>query len=207
MTEKTKKELMLDALKARENILHEDYLLKERITKAEQKIIKLEEEREKIKQIRPGMLAEEKDVSKINRRLRRIDEEIEVCQDTIVGVTEKRKNFRSEIYNAKVHANRCYKDYINEIITTLKPQYTDAAKNLIKILNEYITLENIRDGNDFVHSKFNTSNIREIPDLDNDMPLFKYKSYDIYKNNQADIHSKYDIPVFQVESISINEAL
>ena len=33
----------IDALKARENILHEDYLLKERITKAEQKIIKLNE--------------------------------------------------------------------------------------------------------------------------------------------------------------------
>lgn len=205
MIEKNKKELMLDALQERENILQENYLLKERISNAEQKILALEEEREKIKQLRPGMLAEEKDVSKINRRLRRIDEEIDVCQDTIVGVTEKIKKFKREIYTAKVNANRCYKDYIDEIIATLKPQYTNAAKNLIKILNEYITLENIRDGNDFVHSKFNTSNIREIPDLDNDTPLFKYHSYNIYKNNQSDIHAKYDIPVFQVEKISINE--
>lgn len=62
---------------------------------AQNDIIKLQEEIQNLKNQRPTLLAESKSVVKINKRLKKIEEDIELNQDLIKGITEKKEKFRN----------------------------------------------------------------------------------------------------------------
>src|SRR5574344_834750 len=145
----TKKELAEQAIQAEKNILHEDFTFSSRIGEAQENILKLQEENENLKKQRPSLLADCKDVTKINKRLKKIEEEIDLNEDTITGIKEKRKNMKREIYNLKCDAKSAFQDYIKEIIGSLKDDYTKTATKFADIITEYITLESICNGNSF----------------------------------------------------------
>lgn len=208
MTKKelTKKEIMEQTLQERKISIDQDNAFYKRITETENKIAGLENEAKSLKESRPALLADCKDVSKINKRLKDIDEEIEICRDTIIGVTEKQKNFKRDLYEAKMSAVNSFRNYIDEIIESLKPEYMKTAKKFASILNEYITLENIRAGSDYVNSYFDTSSIKLIPNVeDKEHPIFKYSAYNIWKENKDIVCKKYNIPDFNIEQISYHE--
>src|SRR5574344_43015 len=202
----TKKELAEQALNAEKDILKEDCSLSRRIREAQENILKLQEENEKLKAQRPSLLADCKDVSKINKRLKKIEEEIELNEDTITGIKKKRKNMKREIYNLKCDAKSAFQDYIKEIIGSLKDDYTKTAIKFADIITEYITLESICNGNSFFVETISHNDIKNIPNLENrDKPLFEHKYYEISKNNSDRIREKYNIPSYTVEQINHND--
>lgn len=69
---------------------------------AQNDIVKLQEEIQNLKTQRPTLLAEGKSVVKINKRLKKIEEDIELKQDLIKGVTEKKKNLGYDIYTVRM---------------------------------------------------------------------------------------------------------
>jgi chromosome segregation ATPase len=84
-----------------------------RLFKAKQAITTLEQEKTELKEQRPDLLAEGKSVDKLNKRLKEIEEEIELKEDEIVGLTKKIPEIKSELYTLCQHTNTVYSELIN----------------------------------------------------------------------------------------------
>src|SRR5574344_2879607 len=94
----------------RKELIEIDNDLYNRGRKAKAAIVNLEEEKAQLRADRPALLADNKDVSEINKRLKEIDDEIELNQDTILGVEEKRKKIKNEIFRAREDSNCTFKE-------------------------------------------------------------------------------------------------
>ena len=198
-----KKQAMIDAFKEKEQIEEQEFSLIRRADDAEEKIVELQEEAEELKKKRPKLLADCKDISKINSRLKEIEEEIEIQKDTIIGVTEKRENMNDVIREAEYNTQDAFKSYVKVFLDKLEKEYMNLAPKLAEILTEYITLENMYHGHDFNYVyRIDYDGIRFLPNLNDEKnPFFQYKTFEIYKNNAQRLQEKYDIPNYQVHKI------
>ena len=193
-----KKQKMIDAFIEKDNILEKNSELTRRVNEAEEKIVELQEESENLKKKRPQLLADCKDISKLNQRLKTIEEEIEILKDTIVGVNEKQENLKLEIREKIWDAQHAFQEYIKEILANLDKKYMKIIPKLIDIMTEYITLESICYGNMSYLTKFRYDDISRIPNLyDKDKPLFENRSYVIWKENNQRLSEKYELPDYQ----------
>ena len=97
------KELFKNAKAKYIEIYNQEENLDRRMYQAKENIVNLEAEREELKANRPALLADNEDVSEINNRLKEIDDEIELNQDTIKGIKTKKKRCQisSSIYATK----------------------------------------------------------------------------------------------------------
>ena len=189
---------MIDAFIEKDNILEKNSELTRRVNEAEEKIVELQEESENLKKKRPQLLADCKDISKLNQRLKTIEEEIEILKDTIVGVNEKQENLKLEIREKIWDAQHAFQEYIKEILANLDKKYMKIIPKLIDIMTEYITLESICYGNMSYLTKFRYDDISRIPNLyDKDKPLFENRSYVIWKENNQRLREKYELPDYQ----------
>ncbi len=175
----------------------------ERKEQAQDKIKTLQDEIVKLKEERPALLAEGKDVSKINKRLKKIEEEIEVNQDLIKGVDNKKKNLQINIYNARVKKQEAFQDYIKSIMKTVTKEYMEIAPKFAEVITRYILLEFMLQGSDKSYvPAISYKDIKRIPCLNSDKSFFNYKLYDLYINYEDDIREKYQIPEYEVRRIS-----
>ena len=175
----------------------------ERKEQAQDKIKTLQDEIVKLKEERPALLAEGKDVSKINKRLKKIEEEIEVNQDLIKGVDNKKKNLQINIYNARVRKQEAFQDYIKSIMKTVAKEYMEIAPKFAEVITRYILLEFMLQGADKSYvPAISYKDIKRIPCLNSDKSFFNYKLYDLYINYEDDIREKYQIPEYEVRRIS-----
>lgn len=175
----------------------------ERKDQAQDKIKTLQDEIVKLKEQRPALLAEGKDVSKINKRLKKIEEEIEVNQDLIKGVDNKKKNLQINIYNARVKKQEAFQDYIKSIMKTVAKEYVEIAPKFAEVITRYILLEFMLQGSDKSYvPAISYKDIKRIPCLNSDKSFFNYKLYDLYINYEDDIREKYQIPEYEVRRIS-----
>lgn len=175
----------------------------ERKDQAQDKIKTLQDEIVKLKEERPALLAEGKDVSKINKRLKKIEEEIEVNQDLIKGVDNKKKNLQINIYNARVKKQEAFQDYIKSIMKTVAKEYMEIAPKFAEVITRYILLEFMLQGSDKSYvPAISYKDIKRIPYLNSDKSFFNYKLYDLYINYEDDIREKYQIPEYEVRRIS-----
>ncbi len=103
MTSKTekKKELFKESKARYIDIYEQEENLDSRMSQAEENIVNPEAEREELKANRPALLADNEDVSEINKRLKEIEEEIELNQDTITGIKAKKKDVRSQVLSMR----------------------------------------------------------------------------------------------------------
>lgn len=175
----------------------------ERKEQAQDKIKTLQDEIVKLKEERPALLAEGKDVSKINKRLKKIEEEIEVNQDLIKGVDNKKKNLQINIYNARVRKQEAFQDYIKSIMKTVAKEYMEIAPKFAEVITRYILLEFMLQGSDKSYvPAISYKDIKRIPCLNSDKSFFNYKLYDLYINYEDGIREKYQIPEYEVRRIS-----
>ena len=100
-----KKELFINKKAEYEKMLEDDNKLSERLNAAEENIVNLQEEMEELKQKRPAMLADNQDITALNKRLKTIEEEIEINKDTITGITAKRKSMHNPILSLRQDVN------------------------------------------------------------------------------------------------------
>lgn len=174
----------------------------ERKEQAQDKIKTLQDEIVKLKEERPALLAEGKDVSKINKRLKKIEEEIEVNQDLIKGVDNKKKSLQINIYNARVKKQEAFQDYIKSIMKTVAKEYMEIAPKFAEVITRYILLEFMLQGSDKSYvPAISYKDIKRIPCLNSDKSFFNYKLYDLYINYEDDIREKYQIPEYEVRRI------
>ena len=193
-----KKKLFEDAWKVRTDFEEEDFKLRNRAEQAKKDIIKLQEETEKLKEKRPALLADNKDVKKLNKRLKDIEEEIEINNDLITGITAKREKRNQNVRNIRYHVNQAYKTYINEILATLKDKYMKLAPEFADLLTDIIALEAMRNGDRDYPCSFHYDDIMKLPNLDDEKhPFFKYSYYSIHIDNYKRMEEKYNIPQFE----------
>lgn len=186
----------------RKELIEIDNDLYSRGRKAKSAIVNLEEEKAQLKADRPALLADNEDVSELNKRLKEIDDEIELNQDTIIGVDEKRKKLNHEIFMVKQHTNSAYKDVLDEKLEQLAPLYVKAGTKFVKILKEYITLEGIRDLNSSANTKVGW-NFTKIPNVMCEQePLMDNNHYEICRQLTEEVSKKYELPDYMPERLS-----
>lgn len=208
MTSKTekKKELFKDARAKYIEIYNQEEDLDKRMYQTKENIVNLEAEREELKASRPALLADNEDVSEINNRLKEIDDEIELNQDTIKGIKTKKKDIRSQVLTERQETNAAYKEYIEQILADVRKEYMKVAPKLAELLKDYIVLESLRDGDGNGYAYFTTEHVKCLPNFDNgSWPLFKYNYYNIVSNNQERVIDKYDIPQYYVRRVSLSD--
>ena len=110
-----KKEIFLNKKAEYDKIRQDDNKLYERLNIAEENIVSLQEEMDSLKQQRPAMLADNEDITALNKRLKAIEEEIEINKDTITGITAKRKSMHNPILSLRQDVNSEFQNYIKEI--------------------------------------------------------------------------------------------
>lgn len=171
---------------------------------AQNDIVKLQEEIQNLKTQRPTLLAEGKSVVKINKRLKKIEEDIELKQDLIKGVTEKKKNLGYDIYTVRMKKQKAFQEYIKGIKSKVAKEYMEIAPKFAEIVREYLLLEYLYNetGSNYV-SNIPFSDIKRIPSLYDNAPLFEYKLYDLYLNYDDVVKEKYNIPNYEVHRIPL----
>lgn len=199
------KEVFNAKLKEYMEFYHQVDELDNRLSLAENNIVNLQQEREELREKRPVMLADNKDVSKINKRFRDIDDEIELNKDTVTGITTKRKEVYSKMKQTQQHANADFQEYINEILAKLKDDYMKIAPKFAELLKDYLALEAIRDGDGYKTTAFPSGCIKYLPNFNGNKPLFEYNFWQNYLSNSKRVLKKYDIPEFEVRRVSLND--
>ena len=201
-----KKELFLNKKAEYEKMLEDDNELSDRLNAAEENIVNLQEEMEELKQKRPAMLADNQDITALNKRLKTIEEEIEINKDTITGITAKRKSMHNPILSLRQDVNSEFQNYIKEILTSIREDYMKLAPKLAEILKDYIALETMRDGDGTNSACFGTQDINRLPNFDDEQhPLFEYQYYGIARENRKRVKEKYDIPDYYVQRIRFTD--
>lgn len=186
------------------NAYDENINLDLRKDNAEKNIVKLQEEYDNLKAKRPQMLADNKDISKLNKRLKKIEEEIEINKDTITGLTLKKKETIRAVYETVCTAQNAYKSLIQAIMNELKDKYVEIGTKYAEITKEYITLENLRDGDGPAYTSIGFN--FEVPNVKNPQyPLMKGNRYEISSKMQHKVLEKYNIPYFRVARISYSD--
>lgn len=208
MTSKTekKKEIFNQTRDKYIDIYKQEESLDSRMHQAKENIVNLQEEREELKANRPALLADNEDVSDINNRLKEIEDEIELNQDTITGIKAKKKDVRSQVLSMRQETNAAYKEYIGQILADVRKEYMKVAPKLAELLKDYIVLESLRDGDGYGYAEFTTQHVNCLPNFDNSStPLFKYNYYNIAGNNESRVLKKYNIPKYYVKRVSLSE--
>lgn len=170
---------------------------------AKNSIAALREEAVKLKEQRPELLADGKSVTKINKRLKKIEEEIELNEDLIKGITTKKKNLDTTIYNTKQKRQQAFQGYIKGLMNKVAKEYREVAPKFAELVREFLLLEYMYNGSDRIYtSEISYKDIKRIPSLSgNKPPLFEYKLYDLMINYDDVVREKYDIPEFEVRRI------
>jgi HD-GYP domain-containing protein (c-di-GMP phosphodiesterase class II) len=190
-----RKELQ-EGLEEEKYYLEQDNILSNRIDTAQKNIVNLEKECQKLKEERPTLLADCKDVTALNKRLKEIENEIEINQDTKTGIEVKRKNINKDIKSCIMSANNRYVNLINIYIEELKKDYSKMAIKFSELLTEIFTLEYLSKNNDYCWFGFiHPSNIERIPNLDDEkQPYWKNNYFGIAKEYSDLIREKYNLP-------------
>lgn len=167
---------------------------------AKNSIAALREEAVKLKEQRPELLADGKSVTKINKRLKKIEEEIELNEDLIKGITTKKKNLDTTIYNTKQKRQQAFQGYIKGLMNKVAKEYREVAPKFAELVREFLLLEYMYNGSARIYaSEISYNDIKRIPSLSgNKPPLFEYKLYDLMINYDDVVREKYGIPEFEV---------
>lgn len=170
---------------------------------AKSSIAALREETVKLKEQRPELLADGKSVTEINKRLKKIEEEIELNEDLIKGITAKKKSLDTTIYNTKQKRQQAFQGYIKGLMNKVAKEYREVAPKFAELVREFLLLEYMYNGSDRIYaSEISYNDIKRIPSLSgNKPPLFEYKLYDLMINYDDVVREKYDIPEFEVRRI------
>lgn len=170
---------------------------------AKSSIAALREETVKLKEQRPELLADGKSVTEINKRLKKIEEEIELNEDLIKGITAKKKSLDTTIYNTKQKRQQAFQGYIKGLMNKVAKEYREVAPKFAELVREFLLLEYMYNGSDRIYaSEISYNDIKRIPSLSgNKPPLFEYKLYDLMINYDDVVREKYGIPEFEVRRI------
>ena len=167
-----------------------------RIRQAKEDIEALEQEKTDLKAKRPSMLAENEDISELNNRLKEIDDEIEICKDTILGVEEKLKSVENQLRDARRIAMIAFEEMVKAEMDKLIPTYQKYAKKLAEIIMDYNALEEICNSSQRYYNPAIPSDL-EIPNLLNsNEPFLKHYDWDTTKEIRNKVREKYKLSEF-----------
>ena len=167
-----------------------------RIRQAENDTAALEEEKIELKNKRPAMLADNEEISELNSRLKEIDDEIEICKDTILGINEKLKSTELRLRNAKVDADNAFEEMVKAEMDKLVPAYQKYAKKLADVILDYNALEGIYQNSGYIPAI--RSKLETIPNLlDESEPFLERLGWDTANKMREKIRRKYNLTDFE----------
>jgi len=152
--------------------------LNSRKSKNEKEIIELQEQLDSLKSKRPMMLADEIDVTKLNKQINQLDEKIMLKNEENSGLDVKLPPIRSKRRELQKKLNTAYEEYIGTYLDSLKMEYNIIAEKFAEITKEFITFQKLRYSPYGYNScQLISQKIKMIPNADNDNESFFDSNY------------------------------
>ena len=195
MTEKEEFEKALQTQVKSEEILgnlHDrQYNTERAIEQLDEKLIKLKEQRQK-------MLADEVDITNLNKEMKEIEEEISIKNDEIIGVKAKYTDLSKNRQILKRDVNSAYEKFVASKLAPVAQKYNKIAKQFAEVVKDYATLQ------DLSHCSYRrgcyysvVEKLNFIPQIGSeDEPFLKTDVFAVVRENKDRIIKKYELPDF-----------
>lgn len=168
----------------------------DRTRDAELKICQLNSKKEELKLLRPKYLADKKDITELNQKLKNIDEDLEIQKDLMTGLAEKIKPLKNEVACCGRNTNVCFEELVQVKMNKVAEKFNELAKPLAEITKDYLVLEYLRNSTRMSW----VSIAREfgyIPNIGGDKPFLDANIHQLYINNNKEIRKKYGLPDYE----------
>lgn len=168
----------------------------DRTSDAELKISQLTSEKEKLKNLRPKYLADKKDITELNTKLKNIDEDLEIQKDLITGLAEKIKPLKNNIVYCGKNTNVCFQDLVQTKMDEVAKKFNKLAKPLAEITKDYIVLEYLKNSTRISW----VSIAREfgyIPNIGGDKPFLDANIHQLSIDYDKETRKKYGLPDYE----------
>ena len=194
-----------EELEQNESLYHS---LKARLTEAKTFKMQIEREKIEIRGKRPALLADGESVENINKRLKEIDEEIELKEDEIIGLKKKIPNLKQKLATMGQNTNTSFSQLVYSRIPEIYPEYNKQAEKLAEIVKEYHIIKSMSQdlyksgGWTYSYEKFEGA-LGLIPSLPQDGKAF-YEKGETDCSGMADkISEKYNLPDYRYRNYRV----
>ncbi len=168
----------------------------DRTRDAELKISQLNSEKEELKLLRPKHLADKKDITELNQKLKNIDEDLEIQKDLITGLAEKIKPLKNDIVFCGKNTNACYQELVQAKMDKVAKEFNELAKPLAEITKEYIVLEYIKNDDRNYWTSLGEK-FGFIPHIGSEKPFLNANIHGLYIDNCKEVQKKNNLPNYQ----------
>lgn len=195
----SEKEEFEKALSAYNNHVEASGKLYSRKSKAKEDIEKLETQLQDLKEKRPQMLADEIDITNLNKEMKEVEEQISIKIDEITGLEAKLLEIKKQDLPLMQEVNDTYEKLVEPKLEIAKKKYNKLAKQFAEITKECSVLQELSRGpRKYVHYSCLIEKFNFIPALDsNDEPFLKTTYWDVMRNNKDTVAQKYELPDFK----------
>jgi len=174
--------------------------LKSRLFDAKKVLSELDQEKIEIREQRPTLLADGENVDKLNKRLKEIEEEIELKEDEVKGIQNKLPVLRQDLKTMCSNTNVVYSQVVAYKIPDLYADYNKVAQKLAEKVKEYCVLKNMSQdyysSSHWAYSEKFPGALSLIPSLPkDDKPIFDKNNYDSSGIGEK-LRKRFDIPEY-----------
>lgn len=168
----------------------------DRTDEAELIISQLNFEKEETKLLRPKYLADKKDITELNAKLKNIDEDLEIQKDLITGLAEKIKPLKNAIVFCGQNTNVCFQDLVQAKMDKVAEKFNELAKPLAEITKDYIVLEYLKNSTRMSWVSI-ARDFGYIPNIGADKPFLDANIHQLYIDNNKETRKKYSLPDYE----------
>jgi len=173
------------------NLHDRQYKAEKAIEQLEGKLISLKEQRQK-------MLADEIDITNLNKEMKEIEEEISIKNDEIIGVKAKYTELDKNRQVLKREVNSAYEKFVASKLAPVAKKYNKIAEQFAEVVKDYATLQNLS------HCSYRRGcyysileRLNFIPQIGSENePFLKTDVFAVVKENKDRVIEKYELPDF-----------
>ena len=195
----SEKEEFEKALSAYNNHVEASGKLYSRKSKAKEDIDKLETQLQDLKEKRPQMLADEIDITNLNKEMKEVEEHSSIKIDEITGLEAKLLEIKKQDLPLMQEVNDTYEKLVEPKLEIAKKKYNKLAKQFAEITKECSVLQELSHGpRKYVRYSCLIEKFNFIPALDSNVePFLKTTYWDVMRDNRDAVVQKYELPDFK----------
>lgn len=199
MTENEAQKEFTTALKNYNQHVELSSKLYSRKNKAKADIENLETQLQNLKEKRPQMLADEIDITNLNKEMKEIEEGISIKNDEIIGIEAKSKEIDKNKIPLMQAVNDTYEKLVEPKLELAKKKYNKMAEQFAEITKECSVLQELSHGpRKYVRYSCLIEKFKFIPAIDdNDKPFLETNYWDVMRDNRNAVVKKYELPNFE----------
>lgn len=144
------------------------------------------------------MLADEIDITNLNKEMKEIEEDISIKNDEIIGVKAKYTELDKNRQVLKREVNSAYEKFVASKLAPVAKKYNKIAEQFAEVVKDYATLQNLSHCS-YRHGCYYSilERLNFIPQIGSENePFLKTDVFAVVKENKDRVIEKYELPDF-----------